>query len=109
MEALGKEPDPEKMPLEQTDFPVEVQMAFFMHSLLPERWEGTSGSYLGKDWSPIGALLEVYDIENRKEVLFFLKYIDLYNTNQMNNKLEKERKKQERRTNTKPGEINVRG
>jgi len=109
MEALGKEPDPEKLPLEKTDFPVEVQLAFFMHSLLPERWDGMSGSYLGKDWSPIGALLDVHDIEKRQEVIFFLKYIDLYNTNQMNDKLEKERKTHERRQNNQSSGVNVRG
>ena len=109
MEALGKEPDPEKMPLEQADFPVEVQLAFFMHSLLPDRWEGMSGSYLGKDWAAIGALLEIHNVEDRKEVIYFLKYIDLYNTNQMNDKLEKRRKADERRESNKSGGISVRG
>ena len=35
-EQLGQEPDPDKMPLELSDFPGEVQVAFFMFSLLPE-------------------------------------------------------------------------
>mgnify|MGYP003657029893 CR=1 FL=1 len=48
MERLGREPDPAKAPLEKSHFPFEVQIAFFVHSLLPERWDGASGSYLGK-------------------------------------------------------------
>ena len=35
-EQLGQEPDPTQMPLEPSDFPEEVQVAFFMFSLLPD-------------------------------------------------------------------------
>ena len=35
MKQLGQEPDPSKMPLNPSDFPEEVQVAFFMFSLSP--------------------------------------------------------------------------
>ena len=78
-EALGKDPDLDRMPLEDGDFPFEVQMAFFIHDILPERWDGASGSYLGKDWSALHTLLDVYEVEDRVTVILFLKYVDMYN------------------------------
>ena len=39
------------MPLSQSEFPIEVQVAFFVFDLLSDVWEGMSGTYMGKDWS----------------------------------------------------------
>ena len=61
-ERLGKEPDYNKLPMSEGSFPYEVQLAFFIHSLLPDRWDGMSGSYMGKDWSAIGTLLDIHNI-----------------------------------------------
>lgn len=105
MERLGRKPDPDKAPLEQYHFPTEVQVAFFVHSMLPDRWDGASGSYLGKDWSAISTLLDVYEIEEKQVTVLFLKQIDLHYSAYMNDKLEKERKAKELRTSgsaTKP-------
>ena len=98
MERLGREPDPNKAPLEQHHFPPEVQIAFFIHTLLPDRWDGASGTYLGKDWSALGTLLTVHKIEKPSIITIFLKQIDVYSQKQINDKLEKERKAEERRT-----------
>ena len=66
-------------------FPYEVQLAFLIHDLLPDRWEGMSGSYLGKDWSAVGTLLDAYNINtDRRVVLFFIKALDNINGNIVN-------------------------
>mgnify|MGYP000889463236 CR=1 FL=1 len=62
MEALGKEPNPDKMPLRDEDFPYEVQMAFYIHSMLPDVWDGAGGNYFGKNWSALGTILDVYKV-----------------------------------------------
>ena len=59
-EQLGQEPDPNRMPLEASAFPSEVQVAFFMFDLLSDRWDGMSGMYLGKDWSSAQFLFKLY-------------------------------------------------
>jgi len=71
-EQLGEEPDPEKMPPSLGDFPLEVQEAFLVHSLLPDRWDGMSGAYMGKDLSALGEIFSIYGIEDRRTVLYFL-------------------------------------
>ena len=71
---------------------------FFIHSLLPDRWDGMSGSYMGKDWSAVGTLLDIHSIEDKKTVVFFLKHVDICASNQINEDMEKRRKQEERKT-----------
>ena len=75
------------------DYPSEVQEAFLIHSCLPDRWDGMSGMFLGKDWSALGTLLDVFKIEDKKTVVWFLKAIDDRNTDSINEKVS-ERQKQ---------------
>lgn len=95
MERLGKEPNPDKAPIEIAHFPYEVQLAFSIHTLLPDRWDGMNGVYLGKDWAALGDLLGIYDIESKKEVVFFIKYIEHYASKQINDKAEQQQKRAE--------------
>ena len=95
MEKMGKEINPNKMPIEDDDLPLEVQQSLAIHSYLPDRWDGSSGSYMGKDWSALTELLDSYNIEDRRTVIFFLKFIDGFKQNAVNNKLNKQRKQQE--------------
>ena len=97
------------MPINEAAFPTEVQYAMFIHGLLPDQWEGMSGSYLGKDWAAVGTLLEVHEIENRKDVLFFLKYVDGFHSKKMNEDLARERKSKESRAQDSQGGIHVQG
>jgi len=68
------------------DFPSEVQEAFLIHSCLPDRWDGMSGMFLGKDWSALGTLLDVFEIEDKRTVVMMLKAIDDRNSNHINQK-----------------------
>ena len=92
MERMGKPINPEKMPRRIEDFPYEVQMAFFIHDLLPEVWDGAGGNYFGKNWSALGTLLEVYEVENRKDVTLFLRYVDAYTINKRNKEISSKNK-----------------
>ena len=86
-EQLGQIPDPAKMPLESSAFPEEVQVAFFMFDLLSDRWDGMSGTYLGKDWSTCLQLFEVYEVEDTKNTIFFMK---LYEAVLMKHRMEEQ-------------------
>tara|TARA_Y100000401_G_scaffold105989_1_gene99111 strand:- start:257 stop:598 length:342 start_codon:yes stop_codon:yes gene_type:complete len=97
MQKLGREPDVNKAPVEEWHFPFEVQQAFSIHRLLSDTWEGMSGSYLGKNWVSVELLLKVFDVTDKKEVILFLKSIDALYMQQMNDKLEKERKAKEQK------------
>ena len=77
------------------DFPSEVQEAFLLHSCLPDRWDGMSGMFLGKHWSALGTLLDVFKIEDKKTVVWFLKAIDDRNTDSINEKVSERQKRAE--------------
>ena len=77
------------MPLEASAFPYEVQVAFFVLGLLPDRYEGMSGTYMGKDWSSATFIFETYNIEDIQSVVFFAKTYE--------NMLIKERSEEQKR------------
>lgn len=78
-EMLGSEPLEDEIPLELDDFPDLVQQAFVIYGMLSDIWEGMSGSYLGKDYSLLFDLYDLYGIDTRSEKLLvtdFIKQID---------------------------------
>tara|TARA_B100000287_G_scaffold356063_1_gene346831 strand:- start:1 stop:273 length:273 start_codon:yes stop_codon:yes gene_type:complete len=64
------------MPPAMDMYPYEVQMAFFIYSLLQDTWDGMNGMYMGKNLSGLAMLLDIYEIEDKKSVVFFLQIID---------------------------------
>lgn len=91
------------MPLDSAVFPVEVQVAFFMHSLLSDNWDGMSGTYMGKDWSPIEAIFNIYEVEDRKTILYFMKLYDASIIEYRADEAEKRRKAEERKSKSSGG------
>ncbi len=85
------------MPLEASAFPQEVQVAFFMLDLLSDRWDGTSGMYLGKDWSSANFLFDLYEFEGKKDIIFFMKVYENLVINERAEKAEQKRKAAERK------------
>ena len=111
-EQLGQMPDPDKMPLEISVFPDEVQVAFFMFGMLSDRWDGASGTYMGKDWNHCDYLFSVYEIEDPKTILFFMKLYESLVIGQRMKDQENKRKADERRSKQASGTNythNVRG
>ena len=102
-EQLGQEPDPTKMPLSPSDFPEEVQVAFFMFSLLPDYWEGMSGTYMGKHWNGIEYFFNLYDVDNPRTILYIMKMYEGKIIESRAEKAEKQRKAAERKAATSGG------
>lgn len=68
-----------------------------MFQLLSDRWDNMNGVYLGKDYSSLSLLLDEWEVENRKEVIFFLKHYESFVIEYRNKKLDKQRKSEERK------------
>ena len=85
------------MPLEPSDFPEEVQVAFFMFSLLPDHWEGMSGTYMGKYWDGLDYFFKVYEVENPRTILYFMKLYEVEIVAYKANQADKKRKAEERK------------
>ena len=95
-ERLGKQPDLAKMPMDRAYYPYEVQLAMHIHEVLPDRWDGMSGSYLGKDWSCVGTYFDAYEVKDKQNVLLFIKALDVQYSRVVNENLDKESKKREK-------------
>ena len=91
------------MPLELSDFPEEVQVAFFMMSLLPDRYEGMSGVYLGKYWDGIDYLFQLYEVDNPKIIMYIRKLYESILVSEKIDKAERKRKQAEKQATASGG------
>ena len=73
-------------------YPYEVQLAFFIYSLLQDTWDGMSGMYMGKNMSGLGELLDIYEIDDKKTVVFFMKHIDQQRGDAINEEVQRKQK-----------------
>jgi len=77
-EQLGTEPVEEEIPIEIEDFPDEIQEAFSIYFRLRDEWDGFSGSYLGKSFTGLRDILDIYQVstESRQTILDWINLID---------------------------------
>lgn len=111
-EQRGVEPDLTELPPITDDFPSEIQVAFLLHDLLPDRWDGMSGSYLGKDFSCLGTLLDTWEVDDKKTCIYYIKHIEAHNSNKINKEMERKRKASENKAkagSSRASGINVKG
>lgn len=73
-EQLGTEPIDAEIPVEMDDFPEEIQQALNIYFRLRDEWEPMSGTYMGKSFSGLGDVLDIYDID-KLERQFILDWI----------------------------------
>jgi len=72
-EQMGWEVDESQLPKDPSDLPLEAQQALILLNSLPDNWEGMNGTWLGKDYSGLGTIMDIYEISDRKTVFELLK------------------------------------
>ena len=79
-EMMGSEPLEEEMPLERQDLALETQLVLNMYDKMPAKWEGMSGTYLGKDLLLLPALCKEFKINKytRRYAWNIIPIIDSY-------------------------------
>ena len=71
-EQMGWEIDESQMPKDPSTLSFEIQQALLLLNVLPDKWEGMSGTWLGKDYAGLDAILNIYEIENARTVFELL-------------------------------------
>lgn len=99
-EQLGKEPDLTEMPPDVSDFPIEVQLSINIFNSLGDRVQSEIG-YIGKDYTNLPILLEIYEIEDKDLVLDVLLYLDSRAIKKSSEAMKKERDKLKRQHGSK--------
>ena len=72
-EQMGWEPKEEDLPQDGSNLSLECQQALTILNALPDTWEGMNGTWLGKVYSGLSAVMDIYDVESRREVFELLK------------------------------------
>jgi len=74
---LGNEPNTEEIPVEFDDLSILVQQALEIYYYLPDRWEGMSATFMGKDYSIVFELFTTYEIEHNVERRLLLRIMNI--------------------------------
>jgi len=86
------------MPLDTSDFPYDVQVAFFIFGFLEDVWDGMSGTYLGKNWNNLEYLFKVFEVEEPRNILYIIKLWENIIVDYRSKKAEKKKKADERKS-----------
>jgi hypothetical protein len=78
MEQMGKEPDPDKMPLDYFDLCPDCQIALNIYNRLGNRVYGDVG-FVGKDYTNLPILIEIFEITNKNYLIDLLNALDAFN------------------------------
>ena len=70
---MGWEPRYDDMPVDPSTLSLEAQQALTLLNALPDNWEGMSGTWMGKDYSGLEAIMNIYEIQDRKTVFELLR------------------------------------
>jgi len=60
---MGSEPVEEEIPYDREDLTLQTQWVFNLYDILPDRWDGGSGMYLGKDLNLLPTLFAEFNAE----------------------------------------------
>lgn len=69
---MGWEPDENHMPVDPSTMSLNCQYTLILLNALPDKWDGMSGSWFGKDYSGLSAIMDIYEIEDRRAVFELL-------------------------------------
>lgn len=72
-EMLGNEPVDADIPVEFSDLATITQDTMELYGYLPDRWEGMSGTFMGKDYSIVFDLFVAHEVLNKPEQRLMLK------------------------------------
>ena len=82
-------------------YPYEVQMAFFIYSLLQDTWDGMNGMYMGKNLSGLATFLNIYEVEDKKTTVYFLTIIDRERMTAINEEVKRKQDAEKRKAKAK--------
>ena len=72
-EQMGWEPKEEELPKDPAYLSYNVQCALVLFNYLPDCYAGMGGSWVGKDYSGLKDIMDIFQMDNRKEIFVLLK------------------------------------
>lgn len=100
-EQLQTEPVESEIPVEISDFPELIQTCLLIYSKLKDNWDPTVGKYMGKDYTIVFELFDLYSVDSVDEritLLDVMQTIDITRINISADKVKAELSKQKSKT-----------
>lgn len=97
-EQLGKEPNPTEIPPDWEDFPEIIQIAILIFNTLGDRVYPDIG-YIGKDYTNLPVLIDIYGIEDSEFLLDILSWLDSRAIKQSAEHIKREHEKLKNKSN----------
>jgi len=69
---MGLPIDEKEIPLDINDLSYNCQQAVLLFNILPDKVEGMNGIWLGKEYAGLADIMNIYEMDNRKDVLDLL-------------------------------------
>ena len=69
---MGLPIDDEEVPLDIEDLSYNSQQALLLFNILPDKIEGMNGVWLGKEYAGLSDIMDIYEIDSRRDVLDLL-------------------------------------
>lgn len=88
-EMMNSEPIEDEIPVEYDDLLTDVQEALNIYAKLRDEWDPMNGIYLGKNYTGILDIFELYEVpkEDRRTIFDLLNTIDTCRAKTINDKL----------------------
>ena len=83
---LGTDPKDNEAPVDLEDMPLEVETAYHVYNLLPDKIDSFNGIYYGKALEHTPTILDFLSIDSRKDIFKIILIIDTLEREEINRK-----------------------
>lgn len=83
-EQLGSQPQEKEIPVMLEDMPIDVELAYNVYNLLPDKIDSFNGVYYGKELDKAPLMLEFLEIQSKKDIFKIIIIIDSLEKEEIN-------------------------
>ena len=83
-EQLGSQPIQSEIPVMLEDMPIDVELAYNVYNLLPDKIDSFNGVYYGKELDKAPLMLEFLEIQSKKDIFKIIIIIDSLEKEEIN-------------------------
>ena len=83
-EQLGSQPQEKEIPVMLEDMPIDVELAYNVYNLLPDKIDSFNGVYYGKELDKAPLMLEFLEIQSKKDIFKIIIIIDSLEREEIN-------------------------
>lgn len=83
-EQLGSQPQEKEIPVMLEDMPIDIELAYNVYNLLPDKIDSFNGVYYGKELDKAPLMLEFLEIQSKKDIFKIIIIIDSLEREEIN-------------------------